>query len=51
MIYWGALRKRQKDVLISQLAKKSMKKLTLSSCNTANPDCYNVANAFIKRMM
>lgn len=27
-----------------------MKKLTLSSCNTANPDCYNVANAFIKRM-
>lgn len=27
-----------------------MKKITLSCCNTANPDCDNIADAFIKRM-
>ena len=41
---------RSKDILVSELAKKKIGKLTFSCCNTANPDCYNVANAFIKRM-
>ena len=32
------------------MARKRIRKITFSTCNTANPDCYNVADAFIKRM-
>lgn len=35
---------------VSNLARKRIRKITFSTCNTANPDCYNVADAFIKRM-
>ena len=40
----------RKDILVSSLKKKTIKKITFSCCNTANPDCYNIANSFIKRM-
>lgn len=38
------------DILVSELARKKMRKLTFSCCNTANPDCYNIADAFIAAM-
>ena len=38
------------DIVVSELKKKKIKKITFSCCNTANPDCANVADAFIKRM-
>ena len=41
---------QKNDILVSDLQKKKMKKITFSCCNTANPDCNNIANAFIKRM-
>lgn len=40
----------EKDVLVSDLMRKKITKLTFSCCNTANPDCYNIANAFIRQM-
>ena len=38
------------DILVSELTRKKMRKLTFSCCNTANPDCYNIADAFIATM-
>ena len=40
----------QKDVLVTDLKRKNIQRLVFSCCNTANPDCYNIANAFIRRM-
>ncbi len=38
------------DIFASRLARKKIKNLTFSCCNTANPDCYSIADAFIRRM-
>ena len=42
--------KGTQDIVVSDLKRKKIKKMTFSCCNTANPDCANIANAFIKRM-
>ncbi len=42
------IRKNEDNVEISTLNSKTIKRLIFSSCNTGNPDVYNVAYAFMK---
>ncbi len=36
--------------MVSDLKSQKIKKITFSCCNTANPDCENIADAFIRKM-
>ena len=38
------------SITVAQLNKKYIHRLTFSSCNTANPDSYNIVYAFMQRM-
>lgn len=42
--------KKERDVEVSKLPVRKMRCIIFSCCNTANPDCENIADAFIKRM-
>lgn len=42
------VKKNDNNVIINDLENKTMKELIFSSCNSGNPDIYNVAYAFMK---
>lgn len=37
------------DIDVPSLKRKKIRKMIFSCCNSANPDCYNIADAFIKK--